>query len=82
MTVETHDIDAVTDRYLRRFDPFLPPAEMAWPRNSFHWANTRAGIASRRVTHGFRNAGLSVHRFARVMAAARDAVERLAETIR
>ncbi len=76
-----HDIDRVTDRYLRRFDPFLAPFE-SWPHDSFHWANARAGVASKRVVHGFRNAGLSVRRLNRAVLGATEAVERFATALR
>lgn len=76
------DLDRVTDRYLRRFDPFVPPFDAGWPRDSFHWANARAKIASRRVAHGFRNAGLSMRRLGRIIDGTTEAVRGFADALR
>jgi hypothetical protein len=76
------DIDAVTDRYLRRYaEPIDRDMGFVWPHDSFHWAMARADIACQRVTHGFRNAGLSMARFGRITyrtaQAMRDFADRL-----
>ena len=76
-----HDIDAVTDRYLRRYD-LGRGMGFVIPRDSFLWANTRAEIASRRVSHALRGAGVSTRTFGRAIQRAAEAMERFAASLR
>lgn len=79
-----HDIDLVTDRYLRRFGEPIDRGgtKFVWPHDTFHWAATRADLSATRVAHGFRNSGLSMKRFGRITVATTEAIERFAASFR
>lgn len=77
-----HDIDAVTDRYLRRFgDPIDRGMGFVWPHDSFRWASTRADLAVARTGHAMRNAGLGLTRLGRAMDRSAEALRAFAASI-